>query len=259
MQSKRNANGKWICPSCGAVLDSRAVSCEFCGYENVARAEQQEVANLSDMASKHQQEISGIGNRMVKKSVKIVIAVVVVLIALFTVAVVSLSSVLRSFKENNVQKEYSGKEDALKHFEKLYQDKDYEKLKDEYYDSSYSGASFGKYANTAEIYSNYDYASFILDNCYNKSTFFRLDEVNNGLRNAFETLHRCEEMREKGFIYGEGDAIEDMEGQLLDVLKNQWLLTDEEISEGKERYVSPKTDYSDMAETVMKRVEDNRK
>ncbi len=253
---QRNNIFTFSCPNCGTTLRSNMVVCPYCGFENVAAAAREEQARLQNMNIMHQKEMQEIPEKMVKKHSKRVIIVVVIVAIVLAVGVLLAIRGTVNYKKTEVIK-YDKKQEMLDKLEELYQKGDYEAVKDTYYDSDYYGASFGKYANTAEIFYLCKYGKETLTNSYESESLCNVEEVSNNLLNSFYALHRINQFRDEGFIYGEGEAVEKMEKELLDVMQGIWKMTDAEISEGSERYVDKHTDYSDLAKTIIDRKENN--
>ena len=246
---------KYECPNCGADLPEETVICPYCGYENEKLAKKAYDEEMDELSEKHVDSIKTMPKKMMKKSTKLLIVFIVGLALVFVT-----TNVLRYISGTRLEKlKYDNKQKMIEHLEELYQAGDYETMGDDFYDSNYFGDSFGKYANTAEIYYDVKFAKESLifaaeSEKYSKDT----EELSNYLRKSFWALIRVNDMRDKGFIYGEGDAIEKLEADLISTMKETWLITDEEIKEGLSVYVDRNTDYTGLAKTLIDRKSSNK-
>ena len=237
------------CPNCGAQLDPGTFTCPYCGYENTEKAREQEEEELSKLRQKHRLKLKALPGKMVNRYT-LILGAALALLVLAAAGYVITRSIIKNLE---AEKAYQEKEAMLSHLEDLYQSGEYEKLKDEYYDSGYYGASFGKYSNTAEISSLRKYAVSSLTLAAESEILRTPDHLGECLRAAFHCLARCRKLREEGFLYGEEQAVSSMEADVTAVLTDVWGLTEEEIAEGLEKYVDRSTDYSGLAGELIAR------
>ena len=240
----------YICPKCGGRLEPDTQTCPYCGYENPGKEQAREEEKLNRLKAEHREKMRKMPREMLKKGT----SRIVLLLIFLAVAIAGVFAARYFLQKEKSSAEYSDKQKMLAHLEELYQAGEYEQLKDEYYDSGYYGASFGKYSNTAEIFSRYIYPKKSLLLALESESLCTVNYVSEDLRAAFYCLHRCQDMRDKGFTYGEQEAVEAMEADLLSVLKNSWRMTDEEIAQGFEQYVDRSTDYSELAARLISRL-----
>ena len=71
------------------------------------------------------------------------------------------------------------------------------------------------------------------------------------MRKTFRCLRMAQNLREKGFIYGEKEAVESIEAEMLAAISDTYALTDEDIEEGINAYDGYDSDYSEMAERIL--------
>ena len=244
-----SSNNLYNCPKCGAQLDPGSFTCPYCGYENEEKAREREEKNLIELQQKHRQKLKALPGKMLNRYTLILGAV----LALLILTCAGYAIVRSAVKNMEAKQAYQEKEAMLSHLEDLYRSGDYEKLKDEYYDSGYYGASFGKYSNTAEVYSLCKYAVSSLTLAAEAEVLRTPDHVGECLRAAFHCLARCRKLREEGFRYDEGQAVTSMEAEVTAVLSDVWGLTEQEIAEGVDRYADQSTDYSGLAAELITR------
>ena len=237
------------CPNCGAQFDPEILRCPYCGYEITEKVREREEVFLRELKQKHRLTLKSLPGKMLNRYTVIlgfVLAALILIAAGFEIA-------KNIGNTREAEREYREKEEMLAHLEDLYQNGEYEKMKDEYYDSGFYGASFGKYSNTAEIFSLSKYAIDSLMLTAEAQSLRTPEHLGENLQAAFRCLAHCRKMREEGFLYDEGKAVESMEAKVTDVMMHVWGVTEEEVAEGTERYVDRSTDYSDFAEELLMR------
>ena len=74
------------------------------------------------------------------------------------------------------------------------------------------------------------------------------------LNYLFRALSLLEELRSNDYVYNEQAGAEYLESLVKTVLKDNCMLTDEEIKEGIERYTDFDTDYTDLGLIALGRI-----
>ena len=240
------------CANCGALIPADAIICPYCQSENEELAKQAEEDKIEDLIEEHNEEIKHLPKTLVKKNTKVYIGVIIFFVAAILSVVVLFNRGDRLAEETK----YNSKEKLVKVLEEYYQAGDYEKMADTYYASSGWGGSFGKYANTAEIYIYSDSAIRGLKAVAEDSSYTneqRAEQLKEEIRESIWALLRAQNFRDKGFIYDEGEAVDKLSGEVEDTLKNVWGITDQELEDAEEIYVDKNTDYSELAHILVER------
>ncbi len=197
-----------LCPKCGAEVNDLNIKCPYCGFYNDELALKQEKSEMDALRTEHETVMKNMPRDLVRKHrlrMFVIIAAVIVFIILAAVVGTFLYNKMNSFG-------YHNKQEFLAHLEEMYQNGEYDELFDEYYNSSYHGSSYGKYENTADVAMERHYA--IEDLKYSKE-YPDKDSINSALKKSFRCLYLAQNMRDKGFIYGEKDAVEKLEAEMI--------------------------------------------
>ena len=240
------------CPNCGALIPADAIICPYCQYENEELAKQAEEDKIEDLIEDHNEEVKRLPKKLVKKNTKVFAVVIIVLVIILFSAVYMLNRTGRLIQESK----YTSKENLVDKLEEYYQAGDYEKVTDTYLDSNGWGGSFGKYANTADVYIDCHYAVESLKMAAEARGYTneqRENDLKDALRESIWALIHAQKFRDEGFNYGEGKAVDTLSGEVEDTLKNVWGITDQELANAKEVYVDKNTDYSELAHILVER------
>ena len=250
MKQKTNEFEGARCPKCGAVMGADGLICAHCGYENVKKAEKIEEAGIQALMDEHAETLKKMPKELVRKNTGRLFLIIALAVLGIVLAVVM--SVI--FGRKNSADEYDAKEAMIAHLEELYQKGDYEQIQKDFYDSDYYGASFGKYANTSEIFykSKYAIESLELARTSSSEHLRSPESLSPVLCKTVSCLKCCRKMRDEGFIYGEKTAVETMERRVYEALY-EWGMTDEEIEDAINIYVDSKTDYTKLAKEIAER------
>lgn len=238
------------CPNCGAIMAENEMVCKYCGYEDLDMAQAREAKEIKDIENAGKEEIKKMPKKLLGQTTKRVFAAIV----FFAFMIAAFVVVRKIVNEKVSNAGFDKKQEKLAYYEEIYQSGDYRRLEDEYLDDSENyGASAGKYSNTASMgiytFNNVDALKHDKENIENVSTEVLAEDI----RTAIYALCMADDYRDKGFIYGEGEAIESMEQLVIDTLKDYWLMSDDEIKAAKDMYVDRKTDYSELAEDLLDR------
>lgn len=250
-------NEEIYCPNCGALIPADAVICPYCQFENEDLARKAEEAGINELVQKHNDEVQKLPKKLVKKNTKLLFAVIVVLVLSVICVIYMFNKADRQIKESM----YDRQEAHIAKLEEYYQAGDYKKMTDTLYEIKSWGGSFGKYSNTAEVYVDCHYSVEALEFAAEADGYTnarREEELKEALRESIWALIHAQEFRDKGFIYGEGEAVDKLSGEVYDTLKNVWGITEQELEDAKEMYVDRNTDYSELAHILVERKMGNR-
>lgn len=234
-----------LCPKCGAEFDDLNIRCPFCGFYNDDLALKQEESEMEELRSRHETVMKKMPQALVIKNRRRILSAMVAAVIFIIVAVIA-GSIIYNISE---RAKYAAKQKFIARLEEMYQNGEYDELFDAYYGKGYYGASFGKYENTADIAMERYYAVRDLETL--SAGDADAASLERALQKSFRCLYLAQRMREQGFIYGEGDAVEKLEDEMKSAMKELWGMSDDEIREGTERYDGRNTDYSELAERLI--------
>ena len=160
----------------------------------------------------------------------------------------------------------SRRNDQIKNLEVLeqyYLENDYDAMYEylETHERTYT-YSFAKYNTLAEIYHYYSLANQYMeeDRVWIMRPGFDVDKFGGVLQYelsyCFRSLSLLKELEENDYVYNEQSGAEYLKNLIIKKLQNDMLLTDDEISEGVNRYEDFDTDYSELSKTVVRRLID---
>ena len=85
------------------------------------------------------------------------------------------------------------------------------------------------------------------------------DLLNYDLKHLFSLLRECSALSEAGFVYGEQDAVAELERRAHALLTETLLLTEDEIAEGIALDAKEETDYQALAELTAARLAEEKR
>lgn len=238
------------CPNCGAKIED--VRCPYCGYEDENEAAKRHEAELADIY-KRADELVKKPEKAVKKASSALVRICIAIVILF-IAGIAVATVYSKFAP---ELEYNKQQAELETLEEVYQSGDYAELPKLLadIDGAYQ-AVYGKYRVVGNIY--YDLEMYERD-CCSTIEFVAgypdgYDLLDYEFEGFFSILYECGELRNAGFVYGEGAAIEKAETKVTELLRDLLCLSDEEISDGMEIFMSDSKDYGAMSKTAAERL-----
>ena len=240
------------CSNCGAELPENALLCPYCGYENEAIAEE-----------KHRQEISGIyakiaallhvPERVAARAKRILLCAMLVIVVVAAVAFLAAFLYSKLAPEAALRRQDA----ALEKLEQLWQNGEYDALPAalEQTERVYSGA-YEKYRTVGALFETLGNEE---ESCAETAEFVAgfpegADLLNYDLKNLFSLLRECSALSEAGFVYGEQDAVAELERRAHALLTETLLLTEDEIAEGIALDAEKETDYQALAERAAARL-----
>lgn len=258
------------CVNCGAQMDENTLICPYCGTENEAEAREQHRETLNAIYDKIE-HLDGLEDEVVKKANRSVGKLAIFLIVLLSAGFVLIYIISRIIASNAL----SSQEKQLQKLEEYYQAGDYQAVADYYKKLDTDSASFGKYEQTEKACRFLEHATFYFGDevqCFNflpegdtqEYLSFRdsiADNITFDLNNIFYSLFMLEQMEAEGYIYGEQAAVEYCKTEIMNVLKQSYLLEDREIAEAvplQEDDDLDRTVYQELALQVADRIWEHR-
>ncbi|MBR0343181.1 MAG: zinc-ribbon domain-containing protein [Oscillospiraceae bacterium] len=245
------------CGNCGAQYDENEKVCPYCGAENVPVSIKEQSDYLQGISRKKALLNTVIPQEKAKRAEKKVHRTALVLVAFFLLFALMAAgySIVRT-----KQKRYNQQE-ALRILEEYYVNNDYEGMYEYYWghDDLYS-ATYDKYEKLCDVYHYYSNGNRYLEEDlsyikqYGDGAVDWTDNIGYDLSCFFRALWLLDELEDNGYIYNEKAGADYLKEMTLSVLKQTCLLSDNEIQEGLSRYEGFETDYSDLAEQVIRRV-----
>lgn len=245
------------CSNCGAELPENALLCPYCGYENEAVAEE-----------KHRQEISGIyakiaallhiPERVAARAKRILLCAVLIIVAVVAVAFLAAFLYSKLAPEAALRRQDA----ALEKLEQLWQNGEYDALPAALAQTErlYGGA-YEKYRTVGALFETLGNEE---ESCAETAEFVAgfpegADLLNYDLKNLFSLLRECSALSEAGFVYGEQDAVAELERRAHALLTETLLLTEDEIAEGIALDAKEETDYQALAELAAARLAEGKR
>lgn len=235
------------CPNCGAHLEENQRICSYCGYENTEVAMKEQESFIQSIYRKTA-ELFKIPERIVRKTVKMIVRVMIICVILFAVILLVKFMWIRHEKENAIKTQ----NEALETLENYYQNKEYGEMYkyllslDESYES---------------VYYKYNMVGSLNQTFHETKNFVKQDLAYEGENNPeifggyiaqyTEILNKIAILEDGGFAYGEKEALLYYRKEVMKELKNTLKMTDEEI----EKACGYKMGSSEMNELGRKVVE----
>lgn len=240
-----------ICGSCGAEYDDNMLSCPFCGQENEAAEKLREQSMIDNMYGRID-DVMDLPDRKVKHTTLYILIIVGVLCVIAAASIIVAAFMGRTASDN----EYKKRQENLAKLEEMYQNKDYEAI-GKYLDSHhiYYGAAYGKYINVADLYKDYTKVKK-----YSADDLKSVKYASDGSRYKgciwylFGIINTVDKLESAGYVYGEKEEVETFRTEAVNILKNVYLLNDEEIEQGRNIKSSNIDDYSEFADKAYERM-----
>ena len=245
------------CENCGAAFSSEEKVCPYCGAENVPVSVREQMDYLADLRQRKRELDTVVPQEKTKRLTGKVtrIGIWVGIALLIMIVLGSAFAVVRARNRRAYQKQ------AVETLERFYGSKDFAGM-EQYlreHDELWS-ATYDKYNDLAEIYYYYRIGSEYLqedlewvgmqsDIGEKEAEILKYD-----LNYLFRALSLLEELRSNDYVYNEQAGAEYLESLVKTVLKDNCMLTDEEIKEGIERYTDFDTDYTDLGLIALGRI-----
>ena len=245
------------CGNCGAQYDDNEKVCPYCGAENVPVSIKEQTDYLQEIKEKKALLNTVIPQEKAKNAEKKVHKTALVLTSFFLV----FALLAAGYSIVRIRQKRYNQQEALRILEEYYVNNDYEGMYEYYWshDELYS-ATYDKYDKLSMIYYYYTNGTNYLEEDlsyirqYKDSSTDWTDNIAYDISCLFRALSMLNDLKENGYIYNEKSGAEYLEKLITPVLKETCQLSDSEIKQGIERYEDYDTDYSDLAELVIRRV-----
>lgn len=248
-----------ICKNCSAEIREDELLCPYCGTENFKIAKEQQELYVSQLQIKTE-KIKELPRKFIKKVSKFLIYLVPVLLgslAIFAIVVHAFSKVM----QGDV---LAQEEEQIAILEEYYDTGDYEQMC-EYYESldnhiSKQGGSYGKYERVSELYKRMKSDIEMLESRgiwegvgAREHYAERLEDC---IGDCVEQLKKIADMEEVDFVYDEEEGALYIRKQYIDALQKYAYLTKDEITSAVLTYDEDGSDYDELTEIAMQRMEE---
>lgn len=241
-----------VCKSCGADLSDDTILCPYCGWENeilAARERETEITEVMDKTHEYMHK----PEKVAKKTSQVLLWILAGVLVLFVMSIVMVSCINRS----NADKEYRAQQEALIELERLYTAGDYAAMNEYYWDlPDRSSSTYAKYYKVGNLYRSINRLEEhcpstvkVVVNNPDKSYFLISD-----LEDLFGLIKACKDMEEAGYIFGEEEPVTDYSARAKTILKDVFLLTDDEIQSGIEISKTETPDYAELRDLSLERL-----
>lgn len=241
-----------VCKTCGAALEDNTIICPYCGWENEPLAAMAREAEVSELRKKNR-EYKRKPEKAAKTASVVLICILAGLLILFGMSVVVTAFINRSDAFSEVRDQQK----ALSDLEKFYDAGDYAGMNEylRYFPDS-SASPYKKYYKIGQLYERI--CNFEED--YPHTVGFAADKpgdtssLESDLERLFYFLGECKALEDAGYVYGEEKAVSDFSARAKTILKDVFLLNDEEIQSGIESSQSEEPNYAELSDISMKRL-----
>lgn len=243
------------CKNCGGIISDTVIICPFCGWENeilAGRQQEREITRITEKTRDFSEKPKNAA-RQASFMMYRVIAAVLILFVLATVTVYC-GNQLRSLQSKD---EYRHQQEALRELEALYVAGDFEAIdKMLRSNSDYSSATYSKYSTMSRLYSEISWYEGYSESSSNHIASYPEDagDLDSVFQTLFGLLGECEQMKDKGYVYGEEELVADISLRTKVVLQKYYLLTDAEILQGIDISKDETPDYSGLREISASRL-----
>ena len=242
-----------ICKNCGGEFDERQLLCPYCGAENEEEAKKRQADTINEINEKTKEMLQK-PEKVVKKAANYIYIIAGGVVLLFVIMVI----VVWGFSKVSAASALDRQNKKVEELEQLYQEGKYGEMGNclDTIDNSYA-ATFKKYDTISHLYTTMTYQ---IDYCESDLYFastgnLEVQRVMEDLEEIFGSLYSMKQLEEAGFVYGEKEGVLYVRGQLETTLKETMQLTDEEIRLGIDMMADENSDYMELAEISLERME----
>ena len=229
-----------ICKNCGAEYDDNLIQCPYCEAENTQKVYQNHYEYIDDL-KKRTTDVKNLSNKITNTStsifVKGIVAFVVIIVIVLIIGFI--------WAKANGAIGLENQEKDLEKLESLYQSGNYNEMLEYYYDCDSRGGAFEKYYRIGSVYGTYEWAVSDVDNLKTYAGFVKdgtakaelMDtDIKTCLKHIFEAMSEIAEYREEGYLYGEEEVLEQIDGNLYEILEEELFWAEDKIEELLKEY-----------------------
>lgn len=242
-----------ICKSCGAEFSAELLQCPFCGTENEKEAVEQQEEYIKQVEQKIE-AVKEMPKEVAKKANSWLTKLVIGIVILAIVILVGAFLIVRLLDATSVQRQQK----KLDKLEAMYQAEQYEEMEEYLLNIEEFDGAFRKYRIVAQIYSDQKSTVGLLES-YIKVVETSpdskiVDDYAERLMGVMKEMSYLDELEENGFVYGEGELVNELRAQYIQALKEYMLLTEEEITMAREQYANGENEFLDLKQLTLQRV-----
>lgn len=241
-----------VCKFCGGALSDDTILCPYCGWENetlAAKERETEITEVMDKTHEYMHKPA----REAKKATKVFLLVLAGVLVLLAMLIMMATCTNRI----KAEEEYRAQKEALIELERLYTAGDYSAMNAYLRDvPDWFSSTYVKYRSVGDLYRSINRLEEhcpstvkVVVNNPDKSYFLISD-----LEDLFGLIRACKDMEEAGYIFGEEETVTDYSARAKTILKDVFLLTDDEIQSGIEISKSEEPDYTELSDLSLERL-----
>ena len=195
----------------------------------------------------------GEGNLKVKENVKRVLYVLVSIVGVFLLILLLIPAFLQVLSGDSLAQQ----EKEISKLEKYYLAGNYEKMCEYLTDIDKTGGEYEKYVRLCKLYENMKVGIGSLEKIEDTEEI-EVEYLQECLQMCMHDLSRIEEIEKLNYPYDEQQGTDYIRKQYEEAIKQYLLLTEDEITTAIMSYMGEDTDYMELAEIALQRIEERR-
>lgn len=195
----------------------------------------------------------GEGNLKVKETVKRVLYVLVSIVGVFLLILLLIPAFLQVLSGDSLAQQ----EKEISKLEKYYLAGNYEKMCEYLTDIDKTGGEYEKYVRLCKLYENMKVGIGSLEKIEDTEEI-EVEYLQECLQMCMHDLSRIEEIEKLNYPYDEQQGTDYIRKQYEEAIKQYLLLTEDEIATAIMSYMGEDTDYMELAEIALQRIEERR-
>lgn len=193
------------------------------------------------------------GKEKTKGVIKRILYVAVSILGVITLILLIIPAFFRVLDGDSLAQQ----EEELAKLEKYYQDDNYEEMSQYLTDIDKNGGDYEKYVRLCELYENMKQGIENLERI-EETAEIKVEYLQETLQVCMRDLSRIAEMEELNFPYDEEKGALYIRTQYEETIKQYLLLTEDEIATAVRSYMGEETDYMELAEIALQRIEEQK-